>query len=59
MSNDIQYEYDQEDYSEQNKPRYVRSNELQTQRARAPRKRDKSPQLVNGIHRRRRRKMSW
>ena len=59
MSNDIQYDYDQEDYSEQNKARYARRGETQSRRTNALQKRGKAPQSVNGMHRRRRRKMSW
>ena len=61
MSSDIQYDHDREDYAEEQDLRYTRSNDAKSRRTPANKshKRAKSPQSVNGLHRRRRRKMSW
>ena len=59
MSSDIQYEHEREDYSDQSGARYSRDNISQRRRTAQSRRRAKSPQSVNGLHRRRRKKISW
>lgn len=59
MSSDIKYDHDRDDYQEPNENQYSRSNEAQRRRTAKSHKRAKAPQSVNGLHRRRRRKMSW
>lgn len=61
MSTDHSYESGDQDYGHNSFPREKRSEVGPTERTRPSlgRRRSKSPQSVNGIHRRRRRKMSW
>ncbi|QDT67461.1 hypothetical protein MalM25_03590 [Planctomycetes bacterium MalM25] len=59
MSTDHSYEHDDQNYSSQS---FRSKREGKTSGANSPiqgRRRGKSPQSVNGIHKRRRRKMSW
>lgn len=60
MSNENSYEQAYDSYGEENAPRRVREAANSTTRRNAPTtRRGKAPQSVNGLHRRRRRKMSW
>ena len=59
MSIDHSYEHDDIDYGRQNSPNKKRQAQEERTRTAASRRRAKSPQSVNGIHKRRRRKMSW
>ncbi|MAT69207.1 MAG: hypothetical protein CMJ58_06740 [Planctomycetaceae bacterium] len=62
MSHSHLYECDDMDYQGGDREGYRRSDRTSDSKSRRPahgRKRGKSPQSVNGIHRRRRRKMSW
>ena len=59
MSNEVHYDHDREEYADDNVARYVRTSKSQRSRTPMSRKRSKSPQSVNGLHRRRRRKMTW
>ncbi|MCA9234010.1 MAG: hypothetical protein KDA44_00965 [Planctomycetales bacterium] len=62
MSHSHNYEVDDMDYQGTQGEGYRRSDRSSDSKDRRPahgRKRGKAPQSVNGIHRRRRRKMSW
>ncbi len=59
MSTDHSYEHDEQDYSHNSFPSKKRKSDAEATRPTMGRKRGKSPQSVNGMHKRRRRKMSW
>jgi hypothetical protein len=59
MSHIQNYELDDMNYSVENVRRSVEMKFSKRQRPSHSRRRGKSPQSVNGIHRRRNRKMSW
>lgn len=59
MSTDHSYERDEQDYSHNSFPSEKRQSASERARPTQGRRRGKSPQSVNGIHKRRRRKMSW
>ena len=61
MSTDHSYEHDDVEYGHNSFPRERREARETPERSRPSmgRRRGKSPQSVNGIHKRRRRKMSW
>ncbi len=59
MSHIQDYDADAMDYSVQSFARKKTATSSKQRRPQMGRKRGKSPQSVNGIHRRRRRKMSW
>ncbi len=60
MSNENNYDHAYDSYGKENAPRRVRTAANSANRRNTPTtRRGKSPQSVNGLHRRRRRKMSW
>ncbi|MGL4512108.1 MAG: hypothetical protein ACRCT8_03400 [Lacipirellulaceae bacterium] len=59
MSTEQSYDHSQESYGSDSFPREVRDGAAKRARPVQGRKRGKTPQSVNGLHRRRRRKMSW
>lgn len=59
MSIDHSYEHDDIEYGRNSSPNKKRTDETERSRPTLSRRRAKSPQSVNGIHKRRRRKMSW
>ena len=59
MSHLQSYEAYEADYSADTFQRAVTVKSSKQQRPEHGRRRGKSPQLVNGIHRRRKRKISW
>jgi hypothetical protein len=59
MSHIQLYELDEMDYSADNVRRSSEMKFSKRQRPAHSRRRGKSPQSVNGIHRRRNRKMTW
>ena len=59
MSSELSYNNEIDNYGEQSFTRANRPNAAKRVRPTQGRKRGKSPQSVNGIHKRRRRKMSW
>ncbi len=59
MSNAQSYEALEADYGTDTFRRTVSVNSSKQQRPAHGRKRGKAPQSVNGIHRRRKRKMAW
>ena len=59
MSIDHSYEHDEQQYGSQSFRSKRKSKTSEANRPVQGRRRGKSPQSVNGIHKRRRRKMSW
>ncbi|MEQ8849107.1 hypothetical protein [Botrimarina sp.] len=59
MSTDHSYGHDDFEYGRNSSPSKKRAGETERSRPTLSRRRGKSPQSVNGIHKRRRRKMSW
>ena len=59
MSHIQSYELEDMDYGNDRFSRKKSANSAKTNRPTHGRRRGKSPTSVNGIHRRRRRKMSW
>ncbi|MEM9352580.1 MAG: hypothetical protein AAGA92_06175 [Planctomycetota bacterium] len=59
MSHIQDYDADAMDYSGQSFTRTKAASSAKQRRPQMGRKRGKAPQSVNGIHRRRRRKMAW
>lgn len=59
MSTDISYERDDQDYGHNSFPSKKRQTASERTQPVQGRRRGKGPQSVNGIHKRRRRKMSW
>ncbi|MCA9240983.1 MAG: hypothetical protein KDA37_12320 [Planctomycetales bacterium] len=60
MSNEQNYEMEEFDYSNDSRTSArVAPNSAKRRRPQQGRARGKGPQSVNGIHRRRRRKMAW
>lgn len=58
MSTDHSYEHDDQNYGHKI-PSRKRQSATEANRPTQGRRRGKSPQSVNGMHKRRRRKMSW
>jgi len=59
MSTDHSYEHDDQEYGHNSFPSKKRDSKSERTAPTQGRKRGKSPQSINGIHKRRRRKMSW
>lgn len=59
MSTDHRYEHDEQDYGRKAFTRTKREGAPTSMRSSKSQTRGKSPQSVNGMHKRRRRKMSW
>lgn len=60
MSNENNYSYEQDSYEQDSAPRRVRAAANgATSRNAASRRRAKAPKSINGMHRRRRRKIAW
>lgn len=59
MSHNQSYEAGDMNYGQDNFRRSTRQNTSKTSRPSHSRRRGKSPQSINGIHRRRNRKLSW
>lgn len=59
MSHIQSYEYGDMDYSSENARRFVPIKNARDSRPNHGRRRGKAPQSVNGIHRRRNRKIAW
>lgn len=59
MSHIQSYELDDMDYGNDRFSRRAPAKQVKTNRPTHGRRRGKAPTSVNGIHRRRRRKMSW
>ena len=59
MSSELSYEHDDQDYGKQSFSTPKRKGVSERAKPAMGRRRGKGPQSVNGIHKRRRRKMSW
>jgi hypothetical protein len=59
MSTENSYDHGSESYGSDNFQRLGRAGDAKRARPVQGRKRGKAPQSVNGLHRRRRRKISW
>ncbi len=59
MSNTQQYEMDDMDYGTNAIQHSVRKQSSKRRQETSSRRRSKSPTSINGIHRRRKRKMAW
>lgn len=59
MSTDNSYDHSEESYGRDTFSRIKREGSEQRSKPIQGRRRGKGPQSVNGIHKRRRRKMSW